>query len=100
MDLAGRQLLQQFGLAGRRNLEGNPQEVADRPPHLNIHADGPIFGHSDQAVAAGMGQIELKILGRSGEEGLSEGSRVKLQVSGIASQLEGKYASNCTMCLQ
>ena len=84
MGLTGRQLLQKFGLVGRRNLESNSQEIADRPPHLDIHADGSILGHGNQAVLPGMRQIELKVLGWSGEEGLSEGGRVKLDVPGIA----------------
>jgi hypothetical protein len=30
-----------------------------------------------------MGQIEFKLLGRSGEEGLSDSGRIKLEVPGI-----------------
>jgi hypothetical protein len=42
----------------------------------------------------------LKILGRSGEEGLSDSGRIKLKVPGIDTQLEGNDTSNCTMCFQ
>jgi hypothetical protein len=47
-------------------------------------------------MAAGMGQIEFRILGRSSEERLSD----QLEVPGIDPQLEGEYTSNCTMTVR
>ena len=55
MDLVGRQLSQQFSLPARRNPVSQRSEVADGAPDLDIHPDGSIRGHRDQAMAARMG---------------------------------------------
>jgi hypothetical protein len=51
-------------------------------------------------MAAGVGQIEFKVSDRSGEEGFSNGRRVKLKTPGIDPELKRNDTANGTIGLQ
>ena len=68
--------------------------------HLDIDADGAVLRHRDQAVAAGMGEIELKSLRGFGEKGFPGIGCIEFEVGGIDTQLKGKNTPNGAMCFQ